>query len=226
MINIIGPCVIEDLDTTMKVAWHLASLDNRIIFKGSFDKANRTRIDSYRGVGIDIGISILSQVKHETGLRVTTDVHECWQIERVVDVVDVIQIPAMLSRQTDLLVEAGKTGKIVNIKKGQFMSVSDVGFAVEKVGHNNVWVTERGTQYGRDLVVDFRNLVGVGVPVIMDCSHTAGRRDMVARFARAALAFGVDGLFIEVHPNPDEALCDGVGSVKLDDVGDIIKEIK
>jgi 2-dehydro-3-deoxyphosphooctonate aldolase (KDO 8-P synthase) len=214
VIKIVGPCVIDD---TTKIDW---GLDKDIIFKASFDKANRTRLDSYRGVGIERGIAYLSQVKHETGLRVTTDVHECWQVEKVAEVVDVIQIPAMLSRQTDLLVEAGKSGKCVNIKKGTFMTCSDVEGAIEKVGHDNVWVTERGTQYGDKVVVDFHNIVDLqtlGFPVILDVSHPVrGGDDTIAKFAKAGIAFGVDGIFVEVHPNPSEALCDGARAMSIE----------
>ncbi len=237
---ILGPCVIESEELNLKVAYHLKKLAEThslaIIYKSSFDKANRTSVSSYRGPGLERGLEILKLVKEETGLPVLTDVHETWQVEKVAEVVDVIQIPAFLCRQTDLLVEAGKSGRIVNIKKGQFMAPEDMKYQIEKVtstGNDRVMVTERGTTFGyHNLVVDFRSLIIMrefGVPVVFDATHSvqkpgggagrsSGNREFALPLARAAVSVGVDGIFMEVHPDPEKALSDGPNSVYLDDI--------
>ena len=214
-----------------------------IIFKASFDKANRTSIHSYRGPGIDRGLQMLADVKLKYGLRVLTDIHESWQAEPVGEVVDVIQIPAFLCRQTDLLVSAARTGRIVNIKKAQFLSGRDMVYPVEKArdaGATEIWLTERGNMYGyNNLIVDFRNIADMQeiVPtVIMDCTHsvqrpgagggkTSGDRRFVPAMALAAKAFGASGYFFEVHPDPDNALSDGPNMLRLDDLEAVVRSI-
>lgn len=227
---IAGPCVLESMEVCRAVAGELKRLSQilniGVVFKSSFDKANRTSISSYRGPGIDAGLEMLAQVKREFGLPVLTDVHEPWQAERAAQVVDIIQVPAFLCRQTDLLLAAGRTGKPVNIKKGQFLSPWDMANAVEKVastGNEQILLTERGTSFGyRNLVVDFRSLPimrGLGYPVVFDLTHslqlpggmgtaTGGMREFAPHLMRAACAVGVDALFMEVHPNPESALSD------------------
>jgi 2-dehydro-3-deoxyphosphooctonate aldolase (KDO 8-P synthase) len=227
---IAGPCVLESMDVCRAVAGELKRLSQLlnigVVFKSSFDKANRTSISSYRGPGIDAGLEMLAQVKREFGMPVLTDVHEPWQAERAAQVVDIIQVPAFLCRQTDLLLAAGRTGKPVNIKKGQFLSPWDMANAVEKVastGNEQILLTERGTSFGyRNLVVDFRSLPimrGLGYPVVFDLTHslqlpggmgtaTGGMREFAPHLMRAACAVGVDALFMEVHPNPEAALSD------------------
>lgn len=214
-----------------------------IIFKASFDKANRTSIHSYRGPGIDRGLQMLADVKLKYGLRVLTDIHESWQAEPVGEVVDVIQIPAFLCRQTDLLVSAARTGRTVNIKKAQFLSGRDMVYPVEKArdaGATEIWLTERGNMYGyNNLIVDFRNIADMQeiVPtVIMDCTHsvqrpgagggkTSGDRRFVPAMALAAKAFGASGYFFEVHPDPDNALSDGPNMLRLDDLEAVVRSI-
>lgn len=243
-IFIAGPCVIENENLVLKTAEKLKeiaeSLEIDLIFKSSYDKANRTSIKGFRGPGIDRGLEILNKIKEETGLRVLTDVHDMHDIRKVAEVVDVIQIPAFLSRQTDILVEAGKTGRVVNIKKGQFMSPNEAIKAAEKVfsvGNQNVWITERGTFFGyNDLVVDFRNLVWIkkaGINIIYDATHSlqrpglsensGGYRELISHLARGAVAVGVDGIFAEVHPNPKEALSDSSTQIPLSMFGDFVK---
>ncbi len=248
MLLIAGPCVLEDLDVTIEIAKFMKSLAEELgidyIFKASYDKANRTSLFSYRGPGLEEGLKWLNEVKKEVGVKITTDVHETWQVSKVAEVVDVIQIPAFLCRQTDLLVEAAKTGKVVNIKKGQFMSPWDMKYAVQKVrafSKSEVWITERGVSFGyRNLVVDFR-----GIPVmkefadrvIFDATHSVqlpggqegssgGQREFVPYLARAAVAVGVDGVFMEVHPEPEKARCDGPNSLPLKDVPNIVFQLK
>lgn len=245
---IAGPCVLEDQDTALYIARFLKSLTDRFgfhyIFKASFDKANRTSILSYRGPGLEKGLAWLYEIKTKIEVPVTTDVHETWQIKPVAEVVDVIQIPAFLCRQTDLIVEASKTGKIVNIKKGQFMSPWDMKYAVEKALINNpkeIWLTERGYSFGyRNLVVDFRSIPimkNFSSKVIFDATHSVqlpgggegksqGERDFVPYLIRAAVAVGVDGIFMEVHPEPDKALCDGPNSLPLEWLEDILSQIR
>ena len=214
-----------------------------IIFKASFDKANRTSIKSFRGPGLEKGLQMLSDVKSSYGLRILTDIHESWQAEAAGEVVDVIQIPAFLCRQTDLLTAAAKTGRIVNIKKAQFLSGTDMRYPVEKArdaGAKDIWLTERGNIYGyNNLVVDFRNIDDMKhiVPtVIMDCTHsvqrpgagngtTSGDRKFVPAMAMAAKAFGATGYFFEVHPSPENALSDGPNMLNVDKLENIVKEL-
>jgi 2-dehydro-3-deoxyphosphooctonate aldolase (KDO 8-P synthase) len=232
---IAGPCVIETEKICLKVAEKLAEVANTfkifIIFKASFDKANRTSINSYRGPGIKKGLNILKKIKEKTSLPVLTDIHLPEQAEEVSQVADVIQIPAFLCRQTDLLVSAAKTKKIVNIKKGQFMSPQDMKFSIEKAG-KRVWLTERGTFFGYNrLVVDFTSipvLKTFGTPVVFDATHSVqipgggngcslGNREYAIPLAKAAVCMGADGLFFEVHPTPQKALCDRDNTISLKD---------
>ena len=236
---IAGPCVIESAELLDKVAARLVeinrSLGTEIIFKASFDKANRTSIHSFRGPGLERGLQLLADVKQRWGLSLLTDIHEAWQAEAVGQVVDVVQIPAFLCRQTDLLVAAARTGRIVNIKKGQFLSGADMRYPVEKAreaGAREIWLTERGNSFGyNNLVVDFRNIADMTRlvdTVVMDCTHsvqrpgagngtTSGNREFVPSMALAAKAFGANGYFFEVHPDPDTALSDGPNMLPLDD---------
>ena len=244
---IAGPCVIESAELLDTVARELtrinAKLGTDIIFKASFVKANRTSIHSFRGPGLDKGLEMLSDIKSKYGLRLTTDIHESWQAAPVGEVVDVIQIPAFLCRQTDLLVAAAKTGKTVNIKKAQFLSGRDMRYPVEKAkdsGATEVWLTERGNSFGyNNLVVDFRNIPDMKeiVPnVIMDCTHsvqrpsagdgkTVGDRKFVPAMALAAKAFGATGYFFEVHPDPDKGLSDAANMLELDKLEPLIEEL-
>ena len=246
-IFIAGPCVIESAELLDTVAGRLVELNRplgvEIIFKASFDKANRTSIHSYRGVGLEKGLTMLADVRTKWGLRLLTDIHESWQAAPVGEVVDVIQIPAFLCRQTDLLVAAAKTGKTVNIKKAQFLSGADMRYPYEKAreaGAQEVWLTERGNAFGyNNLVVDFRNIpdmLHISPTVIMDCTHsvqrpgaaggkTGGNREFVPAMALAAKAFGTNGYFFEVHPDPDRALSDGPNMLKLDDLEGVIKTL-
>ena len=244
---IAGPCVIESRDLTLQIAQKLASvcenLPVNLIFKASFDKANRTSIDSFRGLGIDQGLEILSAAATETGLSVTTDIHEASQAAAVAEVCDLLQIPAFLARQTDLLKAAAETGKAVNVKKGQFMAPGDMLHVVNKLKAchaENIMLTERGTffGYGR-LVNDMTALVHMrelGVPVIYDATHsvqepstaggkTGGNRAMVLPLAKAAVAVGIDGLFIETHPEPDKSPSDGPNMIPLDQVESVLKQL-
>ena len=244
---IAGPCVIESAELLDTVAAKLtdinAHLGTDIIFKASFDKANRTSIHSFRGPGIDKGLQMLADVKSKYGLRITTDIHEAWQAQPAGEVCDVLQIPAFLCRQTDLLVAAAKTGKVVNIKKAQFLSGRDMRYPVEKAlesGAKEVWLTERGNSFGyNNLVVDFRNIPDMKeiVPqVIMDCTHsvqrpsagdgkTVGDRKFVPAMAKAAKAFGATGYFFEVHPTPDQGLSDAANMLELSKLEDLVREL-
>ncbi len=244
---IAGPCVIENMDVLEQVAQRLveinAKYDVDIIFKSSFDKANRTSISSYRGPGLEKGMQMLADIKSKFGLRILTDIHESCQAQPAAEVADVLQIPAFLCRQTDLLVAAAKTGKIVNIKKAQFLSGEDMQFPVQKVresGNDNVWLTERGNMYGyNNLAVDFRNIADMkkyADTVIMDCTHsvqrpgaaggkTGGNREFVPAMALAAKAFGANGYFFEVHPDPEKALSDGPNMLYLDDLEAVVKSL-
>ncbi|MBS7400592.1 MULTISPECIES: 3-deoxy-8-phosphooctulonate synthase [Hallella] len=244
---IAGPCVIESAELLDTVAAKLtdinAHLGTDIIFKASFDKANRTSIHSFRGPGIDKGLQMLADVKSKYGLRITTDIHEAWQAQPAGEVCDVLQIPAFLCRQTDLLVAAAKTGKVVNIKKAQFLSGRDMRYPVEKAkdsGASEVWLTERGNSFGyNNLVVDFRNIPDMKeiVPqVIMDCTHsvqrpsagdgkTVGDRKFVPAMAKAAKAFGATGYFFEVHPTPDQGLSDAANMLELSKLEDLVREL-
>lgn len=244
---IAGPCVIESAELLDTVAAKLtdinAHLGTDIIFKASFDKANRTSIHSFRGPGIDKGLQMLADVKSKYGLRITTDIHEAWQAQPAGEVCDVLQIPAFLCRQTDLLVAAAKTGKVVNIKKAQFLSGRDMRYPVEKAkdsGASEVWLTERGNSFGyNNLVVDFRNIPDMKeiVPqVIMDCTHsvqrpsagdgkTVGDRKFVPAMAKAAKTFGATGYFFEVHPTPDQGLSDAANMLELSKLEDLVREL-
>lgn len=246
-IFIAGPCVIESAECLDVVAQELMRLNNKynidIIFKSSFDKANRTSINSFRGPGMEKGLQMMADIKSKYGLRLLTDIHESYQAAPVGEVVDVLQIPAFLCRQTDLLVAAAKTGKTVNVKKAQFLSGEDMKYPVQKVkesGNDSVWLTERGNIYGyNNLVVDFRNIPDMKkiVPtVIMDCTHsvqrpgaaggkTGGNREFVPAMALAAKAFGATGYFFEVHPNPEEAMSDGPNMLYLKDFEEVIKSL-
>ncbi|MDE5783671.1 MAG: 3-deoxy-8-phosphooctulonate synthase [Prevotella sp.] len=244
---IAGPCVIESAELLDIVAQELVNinrqLDIDIIFKASFDKANRTSIHSFRGLGIEKGLQMLADVKTKYGLRLLTDIHEAWQAEPVGQIVDVIQIPAFLCRQTDLLVAAAKTGKTVNIKKAQFLSGRDMHYPVEKAreaGASDVWLTERGNMMGYgNLVVDFRNIsdmLEITPTVVMDCTHsvqrpdakggkTGGDRRFVPSMALAAKAFGATGYFFEVHPTPDKGLSDAANMLELDKLNALVKQL-
>jgi 2-dehydro-3-deoxyphosphooctonate aldolase (KDO 8-P synthase) len=231
---IAGPCVLESRDLVYEVAETLQSTCARLnvpfVFKASFDKANRTSARSFRSVGFEPALEILTELRHRLGVPVVTDVHESWQVEPAAAAVDLLQIPAFLCRQTDLLVAAGASGRPVNVKKGQFMAPEDMAYAVEKVGPGGgVLLTERGSTFGyRDLVVDFRGLEVMRrlAPVVFDATHSVqspggaggrsgGNREHVAPLARAAVAVGVDALFLETHPSPDEALSDGPNMLPL-----------
>lgn len=244
---IAGSCVIESEESVFNIAVKMKEITDRLgipyTFKASFDKANRTSIDSYRGPGIDNGLKILKKVKESIGLPICTDIHEPWQAKPVAEVADIIQIPAFLCRQTDLLVAAAKTGKCVNIKKAQFLAAWDMKNCLEKVrqsGNDNVMLCERGTSFGYNtLVVDMtglRVMKNFGVPVIFDATHsvqkpggngtsTGGNREYVEYLAKAALAVGVDGLFMETHPDPDHAMSDGPNMVMLDEMEELLKKL-
>lgn len=244
---IAGPCVIESQELLNTVAEEIvrinAKLGTDIIFKASFDKANRTSIHSFRGPGLDKGLQMLADIKERYGLRVLTDIHESYQAEPAGEVCDVLQIPAFLCRQTDLLVAAAKTGKTVNIKKAQFLSGMDMRYPMEKAmeaGAKEVWLTERGNMYGyNNLVVDFRNIadmLDITPRVVMDCTHsvqrpgagggkTSGDRRFVPSMALAAKAFGANGYFFEVHPDPDNALSDGPNMLFLDKLEGLVVKI-
>lgn len=244
---IAGPCVIESEELLDVVAKELHRLNEKygidIIFKSSFDKANRTSIHSFRGPGLEKGLTMLSDIHSRYGLRTLTDIHESWQAAPAGEVVDVIQIPAFLCRQTDMLVSAARTGKIVNIKKGQFLSGADMRYPVEKIretGYDKIWLTERGNVCGyNNLAVDFRNIPEMMQfvdTVIMDCTHsvqrpgagngkTSGDRKYVPAMAMAAKAFGANGYFFEVHPDPDNAKSDGPNMLYLQDLDSLIASI-
>ncbi len=237
---ILGPCVIESEELALEVAREVASMGKRtgipVIFKSSFDKANRTSVDSFRGPGLEEGMRILARVRERTGLPILSDIHSPEQAAIAGSVLDVVQIPAFLCRQTDLLVAAGRTGKAINVKKGQFMAPEDMAHAVKKVmstGNQRIFLTERGSSFGyQDLVVDMRSIVRMkrlGFPVVFDATHSAqfpgaaggksgGDRTLAPHLARAAVAAGADGVFMEVHPDPECALCDGPNSLALADL--------
>ncbi len=247
-VYIAGPCVIESQELLNTVAAELVRLNEKygidIIFKASFDKANRTSLNSFRGPGMAKGLEMLQEIKDKYGLQLLTDIHESYQAEEVGKVVDVIQIPAFLCRQTDLLVAAAKTGKIVNIKKAQFLSGKDMKYPVEKCkesGAKEVWLTERGNSFGyNNLVVDFRNIPDMqefSETVIMDCTHsvqrpsagngkTVGDRKFVPSMALAAKAFGANGYFFEVHPDPDKGLSDAANMLELANLESLIVQLQ
>ena len=236
---IAGPCALENGEIPLEVAEKISELQKEypqfeFVFKGSFDKANRTSVHSFRGVGLERGLEILKTVKGKYNLKTTTDVHETWQVKPVAEVVDIVQIPAFLCRQTDLLLEAAKSGKAVNVKKGQFLAPWDTKYIVEKLtygGAKEIYLTERGTTFGyNNLVVDFRSLpiMGQYAKVIYDATHSVqmpggaggrsgGMREFIFPLLRAAIAVGVDGVFMEVHPNPPEAKSDSATQVYLKD---------
>ena len=243
---IAGPCAIESEETTLLVARELkticSELGVHLIFKSSFDKANRTSINSARGVGMEQGLAILHRVKTELDLPIITDIHETWQCQPVSQVADILQIPAFLSRQTDLLLAAAKTGKVINVKKGQFMAPWDMKNVVDKLqetGNENILLCERGTSFGyNNLVVDMAGLVEMrqyGFPVVFDATHSTqkpgnrgnasgGNREMAPHLMRAALAIGVDAIFAEVHPDPDFAISDGANQIRLSQIKEILKQ--
>lgn len=246
-IFIAGPCVIESAEVLDVVASELKRLQKKynldVYFKASFDKANRTSLSSPRGPGLERGLQMLADVRERHGLRLLTDIHEAWQAAPAAEVVDVLQIPAFLCRQTDLLVAASRTGRIVNVKKAQFLSGADMRYPVEKCresGCADVWLTERGNCFGyNNLVVDFRNIpdmLKIVPRVIMDCTHsvqrpgaaggsTGGNREFVPSMAYAAKAFGATGYFFETHPDPDHALSDGPNMIRLDDFEDVVSKL-
>ena len=244
---IAGPCVIESAELLDTVAERLTAINRTlgtdIIFKASFDKANRTSIASFRGPGLEKGLQMLADVRAKWGLKILTDIHEPAQAAPVGEVADVIQIPAFLCRQTDLVVAAAKTGRTVNIKKAQFLSGPDMQYPYEKAreaGASDIWLTERGNSFGyNNLVVDFRNIpdmLKIAPTVVMDCTHavqrpgaaggkTGGNREFVPAMALAAKAFGANGFFFEVHPDPDKGLSDAANMLRLDDLEALIKSL-
>jgi 2-dehydro-3-deoxyphosphooctonate aldolase (KDO 8-P synthase) len=245
---IAGPCVIEDEEITLKVASFLhetaTAMDIPVIFKTSYDKANRTSLDAYRGPGVDKGLEIIQKVKEKTGLPVLSDVHEVGEIEEAAKVLDIIQIPAFMCRQTNLLLAAARTGLPINLKKGQFLSPWEIEPAIHKItstGNQSILVTERGTSFGyNNLIVDIRSIAvmkGFGYPVVFDATHSVqlpggsgtssgGQREFVEYLSRAAVAAGANGVFMEVHPHPDAALCDGPNSLPLDEVKPLLAVLK
>lgn len=247
LVLIAGPCAIEDENQTLRIAEFLKKLTSDLgiglVFKASYDKANRTSVTSFRGPGIKEGLRILGRVKAELGLPVVSDVHDVAQVAPAAEVLDIIQIPAFLCRQTDLLVAAGESGRVVNVKKGQFLAPGDMRNAVGKVestGNQQLLLTERGSSFGyNNLVVDMRGLVimrEMGCPVIMDATHavqlpggaggaSGGQRQFVGALSRAAVATGIDGLFWEVQEDPEQALCDGPNSLYLKDLAGMLKDI-
>ena len=242
-----GPCVIEDESSPLFIAETLKNicqrLDIPLVFKGSYRKANRSRLDSFTGIGDEKALKVLQKVVKELELPVVTDIHSAEEAAMAAEYVDILQIPAFLCRQTDLLVAAAKTGKTINIKKGQFLSGEAMRFAVEKVqqsGNDKVMLTERGSMFGyQDLVVDYRNIATMqkfGVPVILDVTHslqqpnqssgvTGGQPEMIGLIAKAGIAAGVDGIFMETHPNPSQAKSDGANMLCLDKVEDLLRQL-
>lgn len=247
MIFIAGPCVIEAENTTLQLAKDIKGISDRlgikIIFKASFDKANRSSVNSYRGLGMKRGMDVFSLIKKNTGLRIITDIHEPHQAGPISQVVDIIQIPAFLCRQTNLLVAAAATGKIVAVKKGQFMAPEEMKHAVSKLRHYNaedIWLMERGTFFGYNRLVNDMTAIPVmqkfGVPVLFDATHsvqkpggldgrTGGNREFVEPLAKAAVAAGADGVFLEVHHNPDKALSDGPNMLNIKDLEPLLKKL-
>ncbi len=242
-----GPCAAESLDLCLEVGEKLKSvcalLDISYVFKASFDKANRTSVNSYRGLGMEKGLKLLSEVKAKLNVPIVTDIHESHQAAEAAEVADVLQIPAFLCRQTDLLIAAAKTGKMVKVKRGQFMAPEDMQYAVDKIrdsGNENVCLTERGVSFGyHNLVVDMRALPTMRqfAPVVFDVTHSVqqpggqggtsgGQREFAPYLARAAAAVGVDGFFIETHPDPSKALSDGPNMIPLDEMNEFLKMIK
>jgi len=242
-----GPCVVESEQMVFDIAGSIKELTNKYeipyVFKASYRKANRTRLDSFTGIGDDAALEILGKVRTQLGLPVVTDIHESHEAAMAAPFVDILQIPAFLCRQTDLLVAAAKTGKVVNVKKGQFLAASSMRFAVDKIresGNNLVMLTERGTMLGySDLVVDFRGIPvmqGMGVPVVLDVTHslqqpnqgsgvTGGQPHLINTIAKAGIAAGADGIFIETHPNPAKALSDGANMLPLDQLENLLDRL-
>jgi 2-dehydro-3-deoxyphosphooctonate aldolase (KDO 8-P synthase) len=247
LLVIAGPCVIEDESTTVAIAREIKEIQKRLdipfIFKASYDKANRTSLKSYRGPGLEEGLDLLDYIRARFELPVLSDVHQVCEVEKAAQILDVIQIPAFLCRQTDLLIAAGKTGLPINVKKGPFLSPWDMRFVVEKIaesGNHQILITERGTTFGyNNLVVDMRSLPilsGLGYPVIFDATHSVqlpgggqgvsgGERAFVPFLARAAAAVGIQGVFLEVHLEPDKALCDGANSWPLDRLENLLQSL-
>lgn len=247
LLLIAGPCVLETEEVARKIVSHVQEVASRLgisyVFKASFDKANRTSLDSYRGPGLAEGMEILSRIRQEFSVPVISDIHDAAQVEPAAQVLDILQIPAFLCRQTDLLVAAARSGKVVNVKKGQFLAPWDMEHAVAKIrgsGNNKVLLTERGATFGyNNLVVDMRSfpiMRSLGCPVIYDATHSvqlpggaggssSGQRQFIAPLTKAAAAAGIDGLFMEVHPDPDSALCDGPNSLPLDELESLLKKI-
>jgi 2-dehydro-3-deoxyphosphooctonate aldolase (KDO 8-P synthase) len=245
---IAGPCVVESQKETLAIARYLKGLADSLgipfVFKASYDKANRTSLNSYRGPGLREGLRILREIKQELAIPVLSDVHRFEEIEEAAAVLDILQVPAFLCRQTDFILEVARRAKVINIKKGQFLAPWDMMNIIEKAesaGNHNIVVTERGVSFGyNNLVSDFRSLPimrALGYPVVYDGTHSVqlpggagkssgGQREMVSYLARAAVAVGVDGLFLEVHPDPDRALCDGPNSLSLDDLPGLLKTLK
>lgn len=248
LVLIAGPCVMENESATLRSAERLMSICNGIsiplIFKASYDKANRTSVTSFRGPGLKEGLRILGKVKDSMGIPVLSDIHSIEQIEPAAEVLDVLQIPAFLCRQTDLLVAAARSGRVVNVKKGQFLAPWDMPNVIGKMvasGNDQIILTERGVSFGyNNLVSDMRSLPimrSTGFPVVFDATHSVqlpggqggtsgGQREFVEYLARAAVATGIDGIFMEVHEDPDKALCDGPNSIKLDDLPTLLKKLK
>jgi len=243
-----GPCVIEDYETTRHIAATIKEITDKLeipfVFKASYDKANRTSVTSYRGPGLGDGLKILAEIKKEFNIPILSDVHRISEIPAAARILDIIQVPAFLCRQTDVIIEVARSGKVVNIKKGQFMAPWDMANVLEKItstGNQNIVITERGTMFGyNNLVVDFRGFMimrQTGYPVVFDATHSVqlpggagtssgGQRDYAPMLARAAVAAGVDGIFMEVHREPDLALCDGPNSLKLDTIFDLLSQLK
>ncbi len=248
LVLIAGPCVIEDEDATLAIARDLKEITDSLgipyIFKTSYDKANRSSLKSYRGPGIDRGLSIIREIRNALEIPVLSDVHCIEEIKPAAGVLDIIQVPAFLSRQTDFIVKIAETGKVINIKKGQFMSPYEIQNVIDKVtmtGNHNVMVTERGFSFGyNNLVADMRSLVimrDLGYPVVFDASHSVqlpggqgnasgGQRQFISYLARAACAVGIDALFMEVHPQPDSALCDAPNMLELHRLPSLLKQVK
>ena len=248
LLLIAGPCVAESLELCLETASFLKNLANKLdinlVFKASYDKANRSSVGSYRGVGLKEGLELLKKIKKDLDLPIVTDIHETSQAAPAAEVADILQIPAFLCRQTDLLLEAGRQGKTVNIKKGQFMAPEGMRLAVEKVkstGNEKIMLTERGTSFGyHNLVVDMRSLAimhDIGVPVVFDATHsvqlpgglgntTGGQRQFVEPLSVAATAVGIDAIFMEVHPNPDKAFSDGPNSLNFESAEKVLTKVK
>ena len=244
---IAGPCVIEDEQKTMAIAMALKELTDRLriplIFKASYDKANRSSVESYRGPGVDVGLRILKRIREQLSIPILTDIHRFEEIQPVSEVVDILQVPAFLCRQTDFVTEVARVARVINVKKGQFLAPGDVRNIIDKVlsvSNENIMITERGTCFGyNNLVSDFRAVPAMramGYPVVFDATHSVqlpggqgkisgGQREMVAYLARAAAAVGIDGLFVEVHPDPDAALCDGPNSLVLAHLEDLLRDL-